>query len=186
MGGAAREHSRTLITRLRAALAHQISDEHRIFAQFALSKCLLDIGDDHGGWAELHLANELVYRERGESNEEHQETLQQWTLAMKWAMNSEVFRLLRARMETELKRSKPRAEHPASSLLFIVGAPRSGSTLLEMILSAHPSVRPMGEAPVSLELSNELMRRCMDMSIILFSKLSSMVASREATVRSTC
>jgi hypothetical protein len=182
-GGAAREHSHTLITRLRAALAGQLPLEERVFAHFALSKCLHDIGDDHGKWAELHRANALAYREHAESNEQHRETLQQWILGMEWSMNSEVFRLLSARMQAQPKRSKrQRLPEQSSMILFIVGAPRSGSTLLEMILSAHPSVRPMGEAPVSLDLSNELMSWCMNMSITLYGKLSEMVASREATV----
>lgn len=36
--------------------------------------------------------------------------------------------------------------HPSRAPIFIVGMPRSGSTLLEQILSSHPKVMGMGEA----------------------------------------
>jgi hypothetical protein len=37
--------------------------------------------------------------------------------------------------------------HPTAQPIFIVGAPRSGSTLVEQILASHPKVQGMGECP---------------------------------------
>jgi len=37
--------------------------------------------------------------------------------------------------------------HPTARPIFIVGSPRSGSTLVEQILASHPKVQGMGECP---------------------------------------
>jgi hypothetical protein len=37
--------------------------------------------------------------------------------------------------------------HPTARPIFIVGSPRSGSTLVEQILASHPKVQAMGECP---------------------------------------
>ena len=48
-------------------------------------------------------------------------------------------------------------------MIFIVGMPRSGSTLVEQILAAHPEVMGAGELPyVDLVISAESRRRAQD------------------------
>ena len=49
--------------------------------------------------------------------------------------------------------------YPANDPIFIVGLPRSGSTLLEQILSSHPQVDGTFELPNILSLSQQLRRR---------------------------
>ncbi|GAB2553719.1 tetratricopeptide repeat protein [Rhodanobacter koreensis] len=41
--------------------------------------------------------------------------------------------------------SRPRSEHAGKAPIFIVGMPRSGTTLIEQILSTHPGVHGAGE-----------------------------------------
>lgn len=45
----------------------------------------------------------------------------------------------------DFMRRAPRAARDASRLIFIVGMPRSGTTLVEQILSSHPQVEGLGE-----------------------------------------
>lgn len=46
--------------------------------------------------------------------------------------------------------------HPSAAPIFIVGAPRSGSTLIEQILSSHRRVEGLGETPIlALATSNK-------------------------------
>jgi tetratricopeptide (TPR) repeat protein len=40
---------------------------------------------------------------------------------------------------------------PNAAPIFIVGMPRSGSTLIEQILTSHPAVQGMGESPITSE-----------------------------------
>jgi len=50
----------------------------------------------------------------------------------------------------------PRAPDPSELPLFIVGMPRSGTSLLEQILDAHPAVHGAGELNAILDLSAHL------------------------------
>jgi len=45
--------------------------------------------------------------------------------------------------------------HPSSTPLFIVGMPRSGTTLVEQILSCHPDVFGAGELPWFIKCAND-------------------------------
>lgn len=49
----------------------------------------------------------------------------------------------------ELPNPSPRAENGGPTPLFIVGAPRTGTTLTEHILASHPMVSPLGESLIS-------------------------------------
>jgi len=48
------------------------------------------------------------------------------------------------------------AGHPSRAPIFIVGMPRSGTTLLESILSAHPEVFGAGELPYVTQVSRRM------------------------------
>ncbi len=54
--------------------------------------------------------------------------------------------LLREHHTTERLRSEP-AGHPSIAPVFVIGLPRSGTTLVESILGAHPEVCTPGEIP---------------------------------------
>ena len=49
-------------------------------------------------------------------------------------------------------------DHPAPA--FMVGFPRSGTTLTEQVLAAHPDVDTTGEAPLVTALTDEIARIC--------------------------
>jgi len=50
-----------------------------------------------------------------------------------------------ATFNQDFLRRAPRAQHAADHLIFIVGMPRSGTTLIEQILDSHPQVFGCGE-----------------------------------------
>ena len=50
----------------------------------------------------------------------------------------------------------PRASHGSKVPIFIVGMPRSGSTLVETILDTHPDAHGIGEFPAMQEIVNEI------------------------------
>lgn len=54
------------------------------------------------------------------------------------------------------------ADGAGRRLVFIVGMPRSGTTLCEQVLSAHPDVFGAGELPGMEQIRNELLRRSVD------------------------
>lgn len=55
---------------------------------------------------------------------------------------------LRAVFTPDLMERLGGAGHPDRRMIFIVGMPRSGTTLVERMLSAHPEVRSVGETPI--------------------------------------
>jgi tetratricopeptide (TPR) repeat protein len=59
----------------------------------------------------------------------------------------------------ELFRRNAGSGHDAPDPIFVVGLPRSGSTLLEQILSSHPQIDGTLELPNILSLSQRLRRR---------------------------
>ncbi|HET6250062.1 MAG TPA: sulfotransferase [Tepidisphaeraceae bacterium] len=57
-------------------------------------------------------------------------------------------------------RRLPRATHGSELPVFIVGMPRSGTTLIEQILSSHPAVHGGGELRWLFRVCESLVRRC--------------------------
>lgn len=50
------------------------------------------------------------------------------------------------------------AGHPDRRMIFVVGMPRSGTTLLEQLLTAHPAIGSVGETPIIGNLFTQLRR----------------------------
>lgn len=62
----------------------------------------------------------------------------------------------------EFLREREGSGCPAPDPIFIVGLPRSGSTLVEQILSSHPSVEGTMELPEVISLTHDLRREAAD------------------------
>lgn len=56
----------------------------------------------------------------------------------------------------EMLNALPRAQTDSSQLVFIVSRPRSGGTLVERILSAHPDVVAAGEVPLLVKIAADM------------------------------
>jgi tetratricopeptide (TPR) repeat protein len=123
---AAREH----ISRL-AADVDQMRPAVRDLAMFAMSKLLEDQGDYDGAFALMAQANALVRARLSFDIAEAERRLEA------------VARVFDRPWLERLENSGCDSNRP----IFIVGMPRSGTTLVEQIISAHPQVFGAGELP---------------------------------------
>tara|TARA_R110000824_G_scaffold11746_13_gene51564 strand:+ start:7320 stop:8963 length:1644 start_codon:yes stop_codon:yes gene_type:complete len=116
------------IPRLKTALAeaHKPGDGLRI--RYALAKELEDISDPE---AFLHLSA---------ANDEHKRSLR-----YDFAQDAAIFDAIET-LFTESKHSlSPGTGNPDKAPIFVVGMPRTGTTLVDRILSSHPNVESAGE-----------------------------------------
>ncbi|MDT9598339.1 sulfotransferase [Sphingosinicella rhizophila] len=120
-----------LVERMEAIFkASKNHDDPRLMAlHFGFAKALEDIGQ-HPRALDHYLKGTKLKRATLAYNE--QETLQ-------------FFADIKAAFTAELFDKRPFAGLPTNRLIFIVGMPRSGSTLVEQILSSHPDVFGAGE-----------------------------------------
>jgi len=107
-----------------------LSVEDQIGLHFALGKSFADIGDHQRSFQHLLQGNALKRQEFVE----HDET----SLLLR-------FERIRTAFTAELLASKRGVGDPSSVPVFIVGMPRSGSSLVEQILASHPKVFGAGE-----------------------------------------
>lgn len=97
---------------------------------FALSKCYQDIGDTNLAFKHLELGNNLKAKAEPFNIQNERSTFE---LAMRIQTNS-------AHLEHIEVASRERA-----TPIFIIGMPRSGTTMVERVLSSHSEVTGLGE-----------------------------------------
>jgi tetratricopeptide (TPR) repeat protein len=107
----------------------ELATEERIYLQFALAKVYEDIDDRERCFSALLEGNALKRERLG-----YDETAM---LAM-FARTAEIF-------SEDMLRDRAGSGDPSPAPVFILGMPRSGSTLVEQILSSHPAVFGAGE-----------------------------------------
>jgi tetratricopeptide (TPR) repeat protein len=113
------------IDRLRSALASDnLRDQDRIGLLFSLGKALGDSGDFAGSFEAYAQGN----------------ALKRQSVSYDAGALADYVRDSRATFSSEFFASRAGQGHAASDPIFIVGMPRSGSTLLEQILASHPSI----------------------------------------------
>jgi tetratricopeptide (TPR) repeat protein len=106
-----------------------LDTKEQTYLHFALGKAYADIGDHERSFRHLQDGNalkrkQLFYDER---------------------VTLDVLERTRAAFSSELMQRNQRAGNPSSVPVFIVGMPRSGTTLVEQILASHPHVFGAGE-----------------------------------------
>lgn len=114
------------------AASRDLRPEKRLFVHFALAKALDDVGDYDLAWEHLRQANTLKRAEI-----EYPET-----------RALELLDRIREVFEPSLLDHFRGAGDPSTTPIFVVGMPRSGSTLIEQILASHPQVHGAGELPI--------------------------------------
>jgi tetratricopeptide (TPR) repeat protein len=119
------EADRPRLTRMRSALREpSLDDEGRLFLHFAIGKLLDDIGQYREAMRHFDLGNSIRHRyarfDRAGLADVIDRLIARYTAAF-----------FEANREFGLADETP---------LFIVGMPRSGTTLVEQIVSSHPSV----------------------------------------------
>jgi tetratricopeptide (TPR) repeat protein len=126
---------------MRAALAAQDLGAHeRFHFHFGLGKAFEDAGDFAGSFAHYAEGNRLRRLEIHYDGE---------ALAGRLERSRTLF-------SAEFIRSRTQVGCPAPDPIFIVGLPRSGSTLLEQILSSHSQVEGTMELPEILAMARRL------------------------------
>ena len=110
----------------------------RMLLHYALGKCFDDTGDADRAFRHVRQANEIQGRARPFDMADH---------ACKTGLIIDTF-------TPELFAAKADIGDPDARPIFIVGMPRSGTTLVEQILASHPRVRAGGERRFVTDLVN--------------------------------
>lgn len=119
-----------LLPGLRKAAAKARKDDHAAPAiHYALSKAEFDLGRDAAGFAALDTAN--AWQGRRLSYDHDADETQRMQIEARWTAET-------------LERLSGAGDDTVAPI-FIVGAPRSGSTLIEHVIAAHPQVTSVGE-----------------------------------------
>ncbi|OSQ35303.1 hypothetical protein TMES_21545 [Thalassospira mesophila] len=101
----------------------------RVALCFSLGKAFLDVGD-----------GENAFRYLGEGN-----TLKRETFAYDGAQTRVWLQSLASRFSQQWINDRAGLGNSSDMPVFVVGMPRSGTTLIEQILGAHPNIYPAGE-----------------------------------------
>jgi predicted Zn-dependent protease len=129
------------VTQMRAQLARdEITVEDRWHLHFALGKALEDEGD---------FAQSFEHYEKGNA-------LRKARVSFDPEAAADHLRRSKALFSPEFFREREGAGSAAPDPIFIVGLPRSGSTLIEQILSSHPLVEGTMELPDIMSIAGRL------------------------------
>jgi tetratricopeptide (TPR) repeat protein len=126
-----------------AANADSLPEEDQIRLHFALGKAYADLTLHEKSFDHLLKGNALKRR----------------TLDYNESMTADYFELIRKMFAAELLRENQGLGDPSRLPVFILGMPRSGTTLVEQILASHPGVFGAGEIK---DLSAVVHNACMD------------------------
>jgi tetratricopeptide (TPR) repeat protein len=119
--------------------AAQGADE-TLALRFALGKAYLDVGDSRRAFAHLNAGNRLKRAQ----------------LAYNAEANSSRMAAIAAAFPAEIFARFAEAGSRAAAPIFVVGMPRSGTTLIEQILASHPAIHGAGELPILPRIAVEI------------------------------
>ncbi len=129
------------IAAIRAQLGQRdLRDEDRLHFHFAMGKALEDQGLFADSFTHYRLGNELRHGQMGYEARETTERVDR-TIAV---------------FESRFFSKRPNYGCQSTDPIFVVGLPRSGSTLIEQVLSSHSQVEGTMELPDLVALANQL------------------------------
>jgi hypothetical protein len=117
------------VDRLAAALAATRDARAAFRLRFALSKELEDLGDDAAAFAHVATAKRA----------------QRSTKGYDFVRHARIFDAVERLMADPAALARPGIDD--ASAVFVLGMPRTGTTLVDRILSAHPAIASSGEIP---------------------------------------
>jgi tetratricopeptide (TPR) repeat protein len=109
-----------------------LAPDKALFVHFALAKALDDVGDYDRAWEHLLQGN----------------TLKRRLIDYQEKRALDLVQRIRTVFERSLFERFQGAGDPSSVPIFVVGMPRSGSTLVEQILASHPEIHGAGELTI--------------------------------------
>ncbi|GLH75638.1 hypothetical protein SSBR45G_05460 [Bradyrhizobium sp. SSBR45G] len=112
-----------------AANSETLSEDARIALHFTLGRAFADIKDGERSLLHLNAGNGL---ERRRINYDENQTLRQ-------------IERIRAIFSKEMLQARAGHGDPSQAPVFIIGMPRSGTSLVEQVLASHPAVHGAGE-----------------------------------------
>ena len=112
-----------------AARADALPASEQVHLCFALGRALTDAGDPAAGFRHL-LAGNALHRK---------------TIRYDEAQTLRLFERISAAFSPDVLRARAGAGETGAAPIFIVGMPRSGSTLIEQMLACHPDIDAGGE-----------------------------------------
>jgi predicted Zn-dependent protease len=134
----------TDVAAMRAALSKSdLSDEDRLHFEFAMGKALEDQGEYEASFGHYERANATRKKQHPYNPDD----------------NAKFVRRSKAVFTAEFFAARKGWGAEAPDPIFIVGLPRAGSTLIEQILSSHPSVEGTMELPDIPRIAAEIFRR---------------------------
>ena len=128
------------LARMEEALAHARGDLDTVQLHFAMGKALADLGQFEASFRHYKQANDLRGR----------------LVAYDAGSTDALVREIEAMFTPDLLARSAWPGRGAPVPIFIVGMPRSGSTLVEQILASHPLVEGLGELPELKEIATRL------------------------------
>ena len=136
------------IQAMRAALAQgdKLADQSTVNFLFALAKAHEDAGDFDAAWG---------YYSRGNAK---QRMLEHYDPVQTEVMNDEIIEVF----DQPFLEAGTGLGHPDRAPIFILGLPRSGSTLIEQILASHSQVEGTSELPYLGRVATSLNRNRAD------------------------
>ncbi len=120
-----------------------LSEDERIVLHFTLGKAYADLRDADRSFRHLEAGNRL--KRRHVSYDERQ-TLTQ-------------MQRIRDAFTKDLLNTKSHAGHDSQSPVFVIGMPRSGTSLVEQILASHPRIAGAGEVDHFATATSDVARR---------------------------
>jgi Flp pilus assembly protein TadD len=120
-----------------------LAEEERISLHFALGKIFNDLGEPARAFSHYLAGNTLVRRK----------------VPYDEAGTLDLFRRIRALFTSSFLVERQRQGNPSERPVFVVGMPRSGSTLISQILASHPRAFSVGELPSLSVAVGEMAKR---------------------------
>jgi tetratricopeptide (TPR) repeat protein len=124
----------------------EVTEQSRINFLFALAKAFEDRGNFEQAWKYYHEGNSS------------QRVLENYDPVRTEFMNDEIIKVFNQDFLSE----NTGVGHPSAEPIFVVGLPRSGSTLIEQILASHSQVEGTSELPYAGLVATSLSRNRAD------------------------
>lgn len=122
--------------------ANKVNEQDKVALHYAFFTLFDKTGDHESAFQQLEQANSLQHK----TTDFTVDDMQPFFNALVDTFNQDYFTQLAAK-ERSAQKEPSKTPNPEPNIIFIVGQPRSGSTLLEQMLIGHHAINTAGECP---------------------------------------